>query len=210
MEAIQNIFCVGRNYAAHIAELNNSKPAEPVWFMKPSHSLVKIEGTQEAQEVALPWEKGAIHYEVELVIQLKEDYLPNTPIDKLVGKVALGIDFTLRDLQSELKTKQLPWLRAKGFKNSAIITPSLPFSTLADIPTTEFSLKVNETTVQVGHISEMIFSISELLDSCWEQFDLRAGDIIFTGTPAGVGQTQAGDFFQLYLNKGCLSEFTVS
>lgn len=206
MEDIKNIFCVGRNYMDHVAELHNTKPTQPVWFMKPSHSLVKL---SEEPQVFLPWDKGALHYEVELVVQLQADYRPELSLDTLIGQVALGIDFTLRDLQTDLKVKQLPWLRAKGFKNSAVITPSLSLETLVDITQTTFSLKKNKQIVQVGHASAMIFTLKELLDSCWKQFDLCKGDIIFTGTPAGVGETQVGDSFELYLNEDCLGEFTV-
>ena len=207
MEDIKNIFCVGRNYDAHIKELHNRPSGEPVWFMKPSHSLVKLDNQS---QLVLPSHLGELHYETELVIQMARDYVPDKPLHTLISKVALGLDLTLRELQSELKEQGLPWLRAKGFRQSALLTPSIPFSTLSDFEGTTFRLKMNDELVQVGKVAEMIFPLSELLHSCWEQFDLRAGDLIFTGTPAGVGAIQADSTLELFLNDGCLSKVAVT
>ncbi|WP_314061646.1 fumarylacetoacetate hydrolase family protein [uncultured Vagococcus sp.] len=207
MESIGNVFCVGRNYQAHIEELNNQRPKEPVWFMKPSHSVVVC---GQDQRIILPKDQGEIHYEVELVIQMKADYLPNQPLETLVGTVALGLDLTLRDLQSQLKAKGLPWLRSKGFKNSAVLTEGVPYSSLGDFGETNFQLRINDQIVQRGNTQLMIFNLEELLANCWEQFDLKAGDIIFTGTPAGVGGLTDGDKISMYLNDGCLGECVIS
>ena len=206
MKAIQNVFCVGRNYEEHINELANERPSEPVWFMKPSHSIVYA---KETERLVFPGEVGAIHYEVELVVQLKEDYVPDQPLGRLIGQVALGLDLTLRELQSDLKAKGMPWLRAKGFRNSAVISDSLPFESLPSFSEIDFSLVKNDEIVQQGLAGEMIYSLEELLQSCWEQFDLKKGDVIFTGTPAGVGAINEGDFFQLFLNNGCLGELVI-
>lgn len=206
MESIGNVFCVGRNYQAHIEELNNQRPKEPVWFMKPTHSVVFC---KQDERIILPGGQGEVHYEVELVIQMKADYLPNQPLETLIGSVALGLDLTLREVQSDLKAKRLPWLRSKGFKNSAVLTESLPYSSLENVAETKFQLKINNQVVQDGNTRLMIFNLTELLTSCWEQFDLKAGDIIFTGTPAGVGALADGDQVEMYLNDGCLGGFVV-
>ncbi len=206
MESIGNVFCVGRNYQAHIEELDNQRPEEPVWFMKPTHSVVYCQGDQ---RIVLPKEQGDVHYEIELVVQMKADYTPDQPLEMLLGSVALGLDLTLRDLQSDLKATRLPWLRAKGFKNSAVLTEGLPYSSLEAFADTNFHLKINDQIVQKGNTQLMIFKLEELLASCWEQFDLKTGDLIFTGTPAGVGALADGDKVEMYLNDGCLGEFTV-
>lgn len=207
MEPIGNVFCVGRNYQAHIDELKNQRPEEPVWFMKPTHSVAYC---NQDQRIILPGEQGDVHYEVELVIQMKADYVPNKPLEMLLGSVSLGLDLTLREVQSTLKAKGLPWLRAKGFKNSAVLTEGVPYSSLGEFDELNFQLTINGQVVQNGDTGLMIFKLEELLASCWEQFDLKAGDIIFTGTPAGVGALADGDKVEMFLNGGCLGECVVS
>jgi 2-keto-4-pentenoate hydratase/2-oxohepta-3-ene-1,7-dioic acid hydratase in catechol pathway len=118
MESIGNVYCVGRNYVLHAKELNNEVPKSPILFTKPTHSLVKAEG----QIITLPGNRGSVHFETELVIHMGKNYEKGIKVDEIVDKIAVGIDFTLRDIQDELKKKGQPWLLAKGFKNSGVLS----------------------------------------------------------------------------------------
>ncbi len=194
LNEIRNVYCVGRNYRQHAAELGNAVPEQPMLFVKPTHSLVLLEG----QTLSLPGGSGEIHYEAELVVHVGRPYKQGATVDELIDKMALGIDFTLRDVQTELKKKGYPWLAAKGFVRSAPITPFIPFDGVKAAERTDFSLRINEVEVQRGNIGEMIFSLQQIVDFCAERYGLGVGDVIFTGTPAGVGAVQDADRLSLH------------
>ncbi|MGI6225394.1 MAG: fumarylacetoacetate hydrolase family protein [Peptococcales bacterium] len=202
MAQVQNIYCVGRNYSLHAKELNNQVPTSPMLFMKPTHALVEAKG----QEIFLPNGQGTIHYETELVICIGKPYEKGIKIDDLVEKMAIGLDLTLRDVQNSLKTKGYPWLLAKGFINSAIISGFRPFLGVEKCKETNFALIKNGEQVQLGNIKNMIFDLQSIVDFTAEHFGLSEGDIIFTGTPEGVGPVSDGDRMSLVLGGQILGE----
>lgn len=206
MTDIANIFCVGRNYALHAKELNNAVPTSPMFFSKPTHAAVEAQG----QTIELPGDQGDVHYEAEWVIHISHTYQPGMQANDLIDRMALGIDFTLRDVQSALKEKGHPWLLAKGFPYSAVLTPFIPFPGITACLQNDFSLKINGKEVQRGNIGQMIFDPQTLIDFCAKHYGLGAGDILFTGTPAGVGKVSDGDAFALLWGKETLGEFTAA
>lgn len=194
-EAIRNIYCVGRNYALHAKELGNEAPGEPMIFGKPTHALSPASGT-----LLLPGHIGEIHYEIELVVKIAAAYQKGMPLEQLIGGIALGIDWTARDVQTKLKEKGHPWLLAKGFIGSAVLTGFLPFAEFSSLEQLEFSLIKNGEAVQTGSPKDMLFPIGKLTDYIGTRLGLGAGDIIFTGIPEGVGPVASGDRFELLLN----------
>lgn len=190
---IRNVYCVGRNYRLHAEELGNAVPDEPMIFMKPSHAVVLMEG----QELTLPEGRGEIHYEAELVVRIGADHTPGMNVDEVIDAYAFGIDFTLRDVQSVIKQKGHPWTAAKGFKNSAPISKFETLQSLQSLSDSEFTLNKNGKEVQRGNIRDMIFTIQNIVDYVSEHYGLGPGDIIFTGTPAGVGPVEPGDRLEL-------------
>ncbi|WP_096435184.1 fumarylacetoacetate hydrolase family protein [Alteribacter populi] len=193
MEQIKNIFCIGRNYANHATELGNEIPSSPILFSKPTHSLVKADG----KDILFPGGRGDIHHELEMVIYIGQEVTAGFHVEDVVEKIALGVDFTLRDVQSKLKAKGHPWLKAKGFKNSAVVTDFWDFPGIEICKETDFSLVKNANVVQVGNIENMLFDFKQLIEHCHGYFGLNEGDIIYTGTPEGVGPIQHGDVFRL-------------
>ncbi|MCS7460192.1 fumarylacetoacetate hydrolase family protein [Paenibacillus doosanensis] len=204
MQSIRNIYCVGRNYGLHAAELGNEVPEEPMIFTKPTHALVAIQG----QPILLPGDRGEVHYETELVVHIAEDYKPGASVDQLIDAMALGIDFTLRDVQSVIKKKGQPWLPAKGFLNSAAIAGFRPFPGEEAVKRTEFSLRKNGAEVQRGNVNDMIFNLQTIVDYIARHYGLGKGDIIYTGTPAGVGALQSGDRMELLWGEEVVGTFT--
>jgi fumarylpyruvate hydrolase len=190
---IRNIYCIGLNYVKHAAEMGNRVPEEPLIFSKPTHSFVKTDGNP----IELPADKGEIHFETEIVLYIDKKPDPEFKVEDVVGKIALGIDFTLREVQTKLKQNGQPWLRAKGFKNAAVVTDFWDYPGTDICRNTEFSLVKNNETVQQGKAENMIFDFHELIKECDENFGLDQGDLIFTGTPEGVGKTEDGDEFIL-------------
>ncbi|MDT8862326.1 fumarylacetoacetate hydrolase family protein [Alkalihalobacillus sp. MEB130] len=188
-----NIYCIGRNYEKHASELGNEVPDQPLLFSKPSHSLVEARG----QEIVLPKGLGDIHYELEIVLKINKAVEKGSKVTEVVSEMALGLDLTLRDVQSELKKKGHPWLRAKGFKNSAIITEFWPFDE-KECANTEFSFDLNGETRQKGHTRDMIFTFQDIIDECADCFGLGEGDLIYTGTPEGVGPIHVNDIGKLF------------
>ncbi|HBN08782.1 MAG TPA: fumarylacetoacetate hydrolase [Cyanobacteria bacterium UBA8530] len=176
----KNVFCVGRNYRLHAEELGNEVPTEPLFFSKPTHSLVLADG----KTISLPGDRGEVQHEIELVLRIGKE--------ERIEAFALGIDFTLRELQAKLKKAGKPWLPAKGFKNSALLTPFRNINDLSDLRE-DFSLMKNGKEVQRGNRAEMIFPLERILLFCSENFGLGEGDLIFTGTPEGVGKVENGD-----------------
>lgn len=191
LKSIKNVICVGRNYVQHVQELNNKVPQVPLLFTKPTHALAETNGS----EIIFPGDRGQIQYEVELVFKINRRYEPGIKVDDLVDQKAVGIDFTLRDMQTELKGKGYPWLLAKGFMNSAVITSWQPFSGLKALSEVDFSLDKNGEEVQRGNMKNAIFDLPTIIDYTAIHLGLDQGDIIFTGTPAGVGPVLDGDHF---------------
>jgi fumarylpyruvate hydrolase len=194
MEQIRNVYCVGRNYRLHADELGNTVPNSPMIFMKPTHAVVPMNGNT----ISLPGKLGVIHYEAELVVRIKETYRAGMKASDLIDAFALGIDFTLREVQEKLKEKQHPWLKAKGFLSSAPITSFNRIEDINELAAEEFSFQLNGVEKQRGHIQEMIYNIQTLVDSIGPHYGISQGDIIFTGTPAGVGQISHNDTMELY------------
>lgn len=201
-ESIKNIICVGRNYVQHAQELNNPVPQVPLLFTKPTHALAEANGS----EIIFPGDRGQIQYEVELVFHIRRQYEPGIKVDDLVDQMAIGIDFTLRDVQTELKGKGYPWVLAKGFINSAVLTPWQTFTGLKASMEVDFSLDKNGQQVQRGNMKNMIFDLPTIIDYTARHLGLDQGDIIFTGTPAGVGPVLDGDRFTCKLAEKELGE----
>lgn len=185
------LICIGRNYTDHIKELSNERPKEPVVFMKPDSAILPKE-----QDFYIPEFSNEIHYEVEVLIKIKKvgKHIEEKFAHKYYDEIGLGIDFTARDLQSELKKNGLPWEKAKGFDGSAVIGKWLDKSNFSDLNDLNFSLFRNKEEVQKGNTNLMLWNIDELISYVSKFFMLKKGDIIFTGTPAGVGKIEANDY----------------
>jgi 2-keto-4-pentenoate hydratase/2-oxohepta-3-ene-1,7-dioic acid hydratase in catechol pathway len=187
--AAMKIICIGRNYGKHILELGNERPDKPVIFMKPDSAIL-----QKKQPFFIPQFTSNVHYEAEVIVRINRlgKSIPSKFASKYYDQISLGIDFTARDLQEELKSKGLPWERAKAFDGSAVIGNWLdkdPF----DLQNLNFNLHKNGDVVQVGNTSDMLWQIDELIEETSKYFTLKIGDIIFTGTPAGVGKVEIDD-----------------
>lgn len=202
MNEIRNIYCVGRNYVAHAKELNNEVPTSPFLFSKPTHAYAKAKG----QEIYLPSNRGSVHFETELVIRIGRQHEVGMKVDEVIDSMGIGIDFTLREVQSELKKKGHPWLLAKGFPNSAIVSKFIVFPGIEEIKKMDFMLIKNGEKVQQGNIKNMIFDLQTIMDFTALHFGLDEGDIIFTGTPEGVGQVLDGDHLSLVWDNKALGE----
>ena len=190
------IVCVGRNYSAHIDELENERPKNPTLFLKPDTSII-----QKNQPFFIPHFTNEIHYEAEVIIKIDRmgKHIEPEFACKYYSKVGLGIDFTARTLQNELKAKGLPWEKAKAFDGSALIGDWFDKKQFNDTNNLSFSLEKNSTTVQEGNTSQMLWKIDELISYCSKFFTLKIGDILFTGTPYGVGSIVEGDVLRGFL-----------
>ena len=200
------IICVGRNYAAHAKELNNAVEEEPVIFLKPDTSLLSNN-----QDFYLPDFSTDIHYETEVVVKINK---PGKHIDekfahRYYDTVSVGVDFTARDLQAMLKSKGLPWERAKAFDGSAIIGSFLPLADVGNISDLNFSMSLNGQKVQSANTSEMVFSVDKVIAFVSRFITLKTGDLIYTGTPQGVGKVNVGDHLIGYLGENELFNFKV-
>ena len=192
--ALGNIFCIGRNYAEHVKELKNAKPTEPVVFLKPTSALI-----QSGENITLPEYSHDVHHECELIIYIDKDVNSVSRQRALdyVGGYAIGLDLTARDVQSQLKTKGLPWTEAKGFRSAACVSHFISPKLIDDINAQQFSLKVNGELRQQGNTKDMMFPCAEIISYLSEVYGLQAGDIIYTGTPAGVAALKSGDELEL-------------
>lgn len=192
------IFCVGRNYSEHAKELNNAIPDEPVIFMKPKSALL-----QAHTPFYYPEFTNELHYECELVLRVCKNgkYIQDKFANKYYDAISAGIDFTARDIQNELKEKGLPWEKAKAWDNSAVIGKWLPVSGLKNKREIEFSLNKNQETVQKGNSADMLYDFDSLVSYISNYFSLNIGDVIFTGTPAGVGEVVVGDELEGFIDK---------
>jgi 2-keto-4-pentenoate hydratase/2-oxohepta-3-ene-1,7-dioic acid hydratase in catechol pathway len=190
--SIGKVVCVGRNYAAHAHELGHEIPTSPMLFMKPTSSVVRMSDDIVRPNPAV---YGDTHYEAELCIQLSADLSMATieQAKQAVGGVTMGLDLTLRDLQTELKEKGHPWERAKCFDGACVLGDWLDPQAFGDFTGVQYQLAINDVLKQDGNSALMLFSVYELLAEISQAFSLQAGDVIMTGTPSGVGVLQAGD-----------------
>jgi len=200
------IICVGRNYAAHAKELNNAVEEEPVIFLKPDTALLNNN-----KDFYLPDFSNDIHYETEVVVKINK---PGKNIDekfanRYYDSVSVGVDFTARDLQSMLKAKGLPWERAKAFDGSAVIGSFLPLAEVGNIADLDFSMNLNGQKVQSANTSEMVFSVDKVIAFVSRFITLKTGDLIYTGTPQGVGKVNVGDHLIGFLGNQELFNFKV-
>jgi 2-keto-4-pentenoate hydratase/2-oxohepta-3-ene-1,7-dioic acid hydratase in catechol pathway len=190
------IFCVGRNFAAHAEELGNEIPDEPVIFMKPKSALL-----QPHAPFYYPEFTNELHYECELVLRISKNgkYIQEKFAGKYYDAVTTGIDFTARDIQNELKAKGLPWEKAKAWDNSAVIGKWVTFAELKNKKDINFGLYKNKELVQQGNSSNMIHNFDSIVAYISNFFSVNIGDVIFTGTPAGVGEAVVGDELEGFL-----------
>lgn len=190
------IICIGRNYPQHAEELGNEKPESPVVFLKPDTAII-----QKSFPFYIPPFSDQIHHEVEVVVKINRigKYIEEKFAHKYYQEIGLGIDFTARDLQKKLKEKGLPWEKAKAFDGSALMGSWFDKSKFKDLNQLDFELAKNAATIQEGNTSQMLWSIDELIAEVSRFFTLKIGDVIFTGTPAGVGPVGANDVLEGYL-----------
>ena len=192
------IICVGRNYADHAKELGNDIPDEPVIFMKPKSALL-----QSHTPFYYPEFSNELHYECELVLRVCKNgkYIQERHASNYYNGITVGIDFTARDIQDELKKKGLPWEKAKAFDNSAAVGKFIDLTPASNRKNINFTFYKNKELVQTGNSANMIFSIDSIIAHISNYFSLNIGDLIFTGTPAGVGECVVGDVLEAFLEK---------
>ncbi|KGK41634.1 5-carboxymethyl-2-hydroxymuconate delta-isomerase [Nitrincola sp. A-D6] len=194
---VGKVVCIGRNYAEHAKELNNPVPDEPLLFIKPSTAIIPL-----SQSIVLPQGRGGLHYETELAILIGQrlTHASEAEAGQAIAGVGLALDLTLRDLQSTLKSKGLPWEKAKAFDGSCSLSAFAAPAGL-DLTQLEFNLWINDALRQQGNTAQMLLPVTALLAYISEWFTLLPGDVVLTGTPAGVGQLQAGDQLRLQLDQ---------
>jgi len=190
------LICIGRNYTAHIEELENERPKNPVVFIKADSAILPKE-----QDFYLPPFSNNVHHEVELLVKITKvgKHIAKEFAHKYYDEVSLGIDFTARDVQDELKSKGLPWEKAKSFDGSAVIGKWVSKSNYNDLDDLNFSLTRNNEVVQSASSELMLWKIDELISYVSQFFTLKKGDIIFSGTPSGVGKVEAGDVLEGFI-----------
>ena len=192
------LICIGKNYLKHIHELNSKKEDDPVIFLKPDTSVI-----QKKQPFFIPEFSSDIHYEVEIILKFNRvgKHIEPKFSKKYFDKISLGIDFTARDLQRKFKENGLPWDIAKGFDNSAMIGDWLSVDLFDDIDNINFRLEKNGEIVQKSNSSNMIWKIDELISAASTFFTIKIGDIMFTGTPEGVGKVSENDLLEGYIDE---------
>ena len=200
------IIAIGRNYAAHAQELNNAVPTKPIIFLKPDTAVLK-----DNKPFYLPDFSSDIHYELEVVLKICKvgKHIAEKFAANYYDEIGLGIDFTARDLQAELKSKGLPWELAKAFDHSAVVSDFLPKSDFANMNDLRFELQLNKETRQKGHTANLLFSFDSIIAFVSQYITLKKGDLIFTGTPEGVGQVKQGDQLEAWLEGKQLINFGV-
>tara|TARA_R110002050_G_scaffold88594_9_gene186982 strand:+ start:156 stop:770 length:615 start_codon:yes stop_codon:yes gene_type:complete len=201
------IICIGRNYSEHVRELNNELPDEPVVFMKPDSALLRNN-----EAFYIPDFSQDVHYECELIVRITRlgKNIEQRFASRYYDEIGLGIDFTARDLQNKLKEKGLPWEKAKAFDRSAVISSGFfAKNELPDLNSIKFQLKKNGQLVQNGDSAYMLFPIDELISQVSKYFTLKIGDLIYTGTPAGVGPVAIGDRLEGFLEGKKMFDFEV-
>ena len=201
------IICIGRNYAKHAEELNNPIPQEPVVFLKPDTAVLL-----KKHPFFIPEHSNNVHHEIELVVKINRlgKHIETRFAHKYYNEIALGIDFTARDVQDDCKNKGLPWEKAKAFDGSAAVSNFFSLESLKkEINNIDFYLDINGKKVQEGNTKQMLFSVDQLISHVSKYFTLKTGDLIFTGTPAGVGPVQREDLLELYLEGKRIFYFNV-
>ena len=200
------IICVGRNYADHIGELKNERPSEPVLFMKPDSALII-----KNKPFVLPSFSNEVHHEAELVVRICKagKYIEPRFAHRYYDAVTVGVDFTARDVQEILKGKGLPWEISKAFDGSAPIGDFISAEIVGDLNNLDFRLEKNGITVQNGNTALMLFKVDEIIAFASQFFTLKIGDLIFTGTPAGVGSVCIGDRLSAWLKDMKVLDFEV-
>lgn len=200
------IICVGRNYSVHAKELGNAIPEEPVIFMKPKSALL-----QSHTPFYYPEFTNELHYECELVLRISKNgkYIQERHAPSYYNGITVGIDFTARDIQNELKAKGLPWEKAKAFDNSAVVGKFIDITPTFNKKSVNFSFNKNKEQVQQGNSGQMIFTFDYLISHISNYFSLNIGDLIFTGTPAGVGECVVGDELEGFMEKDMLLKLEV-
>ena len=190
------IICIGRNYAQHVAELGNEKPDTPVIFLKPDTAIL-----QKRKPFYIPYFSDQVHHEVEVLVKINKigKHIDAQFAPKYYQEIGLGIDFTARDLQQSLREKGLPWEKAKAFDGSALIGNWYDKNKFEDIKNLNFELLKNGVSVQKGNTVHMLWSIDALIAEVSKFFTLKIGDVIFTGSPAGVGKVSENDLLEGYL-----------
>lgn len=200
------IICIGRNYVDHIEELNNKRPDDPVIFLKPDTAILL-----KNHPFVLPEFSSNIQHEIELIIKINRvgKYIDSNFAHKYYDQISVGIDFTARDLQTELKAKGLPWEKAKGFDGSAVIGQWRSKSSFKDLNNLDFKLEKSGDVVQSGNTAHMLYNIDQIIAYVSQFFTLKIGDIIFTGTPAGVSKVNTKDQLCGFLDSEKLFSITV-
>lgn len=200
------IICIGRNYVDHIAELKNEVPDEPVVFLKPDTAYNK-----NRQDFYIPEFTQDLHYEAEIVLRINKigKHIDEKFARRYFDAISIGIDFTARDLQAKLKTKGLPWEKAKAFDFSAAVGDLVPADDYPDMGNINFNLDINGKTVQQGNTGLTINNFNQIIAYASKFFTLKKGDLIFTGTPAGVGPVKIGDKLEGYIEGKKLLEFNI-
>lgn len=192
------IICIGRNYVKHIEELQNERPDEPVVFLKPDSAILLKQ-----YPFVIPEFSSDIHHEIEIIVKISKvgKYIEPKFAHKYYNEISVGIDFTARDLQQQLKDKGLPWEKAKAFDGSAVIGDFLPKKDFSSLESVNFELTNNGKTVQKGNSALMLWKIDELISYVSQFFTLKIGDIIFTGTPEGVAVVKPNDVLEGFLEE---------
>ena len=200
------IICIGRNYLKHAREMDSPVPAEPIFFLKPESAIIKNN-----KPFFLPDFSKEIHHEVEIVLQicrLGKNIAPDFA-HRYYDKIGIGIDFTARDIQRKCKENGLPWEKAKAFDGAAPLGRFVKKENLGDVGNIDFKLEINENNVQHGNTKDLIFPFDELIAYVSRFFTLKTGDLIFTGTPEGVGPVNRNDELKAYINNELLLDFMV-
>jgi acylpyruvate hydrolase len=200
------IICIGRNYAEHAKEMNAAVPTEPVFFLKPDTSLLK-----DNQPFYYPDFSKEIHHEIELVLKITKNgkNIDEAFAHKYYDEIGIGIDFTARDIQATCKEKGLPWEKAKAFDNAAPLGQFIDKKKITDLRNIHFQLLINGKTVQKGNTKDLLFSFDTIIASVSRFITLKTGDLIYTGTPEGVGPVKIGDRLEGYLAKEKLLDFEI-
>lgn len=200
------ILAIGQNYVEHNKELNSKNPTEPVVFMKPDTALLKNN-----KPFFIPDFTDELHYETELIVKINRlgKNIAKKYAHRYYAEIGLGVDFTARDIQRKLKSNGHPWEISKAFDNSAVIGNFISLSEINDVQNIEFHLNINGKTVQQGNSKDMIFPVDELIAYISKFFTLKIGDILFTGTPVGVGKVQVGDRLEGYIFDQKMFDFKI-
>ncbi|OFY84287.1 MAG: 2-hydroxyhepta-2,4-diene-1,7-dioate isomerase [Bacteroidetes bacterium RIFCSPLOWO2_12_FULL_35_15] len=200
------LICIGRNYAEHAKEMDSAIPTEPIFFLKPDTAVIK-----DNQPFYYPDFSKEIHHEVELIIKISKAGKNIDPefANKYYDEIGIGIDFTARDIQNKCKEKGLPWEKAKAFDGSAPIGQFIDKKNISDLSDINFHLTINENTVQKGNTKDLLFSFDTIIAYVSKFFTLKTGDLIFTGTPEGVGPVAIGDKLEAYIENKKLLSFEI-